>query len=101
MAIAETAELAVLLKLGTTGSFAGATSQLKGVEAAAAGAQGRGVGGLSRGFAAAEVAAGRFGGALGPAKSQLGGLFSGPLGLIGPGAGLFTVAGGVGHGFPE
>lgn len=101
MSIAETAELAVNLRLGTTGSFAGATSQLHGVEQAAAGAQTRGVGVLHRGFGAATTAAGKFGGALGHAKSQLGGLITGPLGLAGLGVGLFSVGGALEQGIEK
>ena len=56
MSIAETATVAVDLKLGTTGSFRGATSELQGIEAAAArGVTGTGL--LSRGFGAVSGAA--------------------------------------------
>jgi hypothetical protein len=92
MSFAETAELAVNLKLGTTGSFRGATSEIQGLEAAAArGTLGTGI--LSRGFGAATGAASRFGGALGHAKSQIGGLITGPLGLAGLGLSLFSIGG--------
>src|SRR5437868_2350902 len=57
--IAETAQLAVNLKLGTSGSFAGATSELGAVERAAASGTAR-TGLLQRGFGTATSAASKF-----------------------------------------
>ncbi len=50
------------------------------------------------GMARVEKTAGRLGGALSHARSSLGSLISGPLGLIGLGAGLFTVGGALAAG---
>src|SRR5947207_15193964 len=82
MALAETAKLAVELNL--SGNFgAGVTraeSQLGGLNKAASGV-GTGTSRLSGALTNAEGAAGRFGGALGHAGSQLKSLAYGPLGL--------------------
>lgn len=48
---------------------------------------------LGRSFGAATTGAQKLGGALGHAKSQIGSVISGPLGLVGLGTGIFGVAG--------
>ena len=90
--IAETAELAVVLKLKDqlTGGLTDAESKLGMLESTA----GRtAVGGLSK----LQTVANGVGGALGHAKSQLAGLVGG-LGLLAGGAGLFSVFGGLEQG---
>lgn len=98
MAIAETAELQVLLSLKDqlSGGLTTANARLKELEAGAASAGGRSGGGLGllgTGMAKVSTGAEKLGGALNHAKGAIGGLVTGPLGVIGLGAGLFGVAG--------
>jgi hypothetical protein len=90
--IAETAELAVVLKLKDqlTGGLTAAESKLGMLESTASRTA---TGGLSR----LQTVANGVGGALGHAKSQLAGLVGG-LGLLAGGAGLFSVFGGLEQG---
>src|SRR5881275_629923 len=92
--LAEVQKLAVELNL--TGNIQSAVPQAErafaGLNQTASRAGGV-TGVLSRGFGAVGKAASGIGSALGHAKSQLVGLLTGPLGLLGLGAGLFSLGG--------
>lgn len=92
--IAETAKLAVDLSLhnGLGPGVATAEGELSSLNRAASGSVGH-TSRLSQGFGVAGRAAGGFGGALSHARGKIGELISGPLGMIGLGAGLFSLAG--------
>lgn len=94
MAIAETAELIAVLKLKDqlSGPAKTATGSVKGLERSAATASGslaKTEGGMSR----LGRSAGGLSTALGRAKKNIGGLLSGPLGLIGLGVGIAGIGG--------
>lgn len=72
-----------------SGKLARVKAEVTGI-GAAGGTMGSKLGGA---FKSVEAGAGRIGGALSHAKGALGGLVSGPLGILGLGASLFTVAG--------
>jgi hypothetical protein len=88
--LAETARLAVNLSLeGNFGSgIRTAETQLAGLNATAAGTTGK----LAGAFGSVKGAALGMGGALAHAGGQIKGLLTGPLGMLGIGAGLFGVA---------
>lgn len=94
MALSETAQLAVLLTLKDqlSSGLAKAEGQLAGFNSAA-GKTGSATTVVSGGMGKIEKAATGVSGALTHFKGAIGGLVSGPLGLIGLGAGLFTFAG--------
>ena len=104
MGLAETAILAVELKLQGGGAF---SAGIKGAEGSLAGlnattkATGGHLSGLVGAAGAAERGALSLGGAFGHAGGQLKGLITGPLGIIGLGAGLLSLGGifkeSVGH----
>ena len=93
--LAQTAELAVVLKLKDelTGGLTAAQSKLTGLEASATAAS---VGGMSR----LQKAAGGVGTALSHASSQIGGLVKNVAMLAG-GAGLFTLGGALEQGISK
>lgn len=99
MGLSETANL--VAKLSLEGNF---VAQTKVAEAslgrlnAATLTAGKSAGAVSSGFRSISGAATGLGGALGHAGSQLKNLVTGPLGLLGLGAGLFTIAGAIEHG---
>jgi len=99
MALAETANLAVNLTLG--GNFNAGLSQaeagLTRFNSTAATHTGR----LGGAFASVGSAAGKMGGALSHAGSQIKGLLSGPLGLLGLGTGVFALGGSLNNGIAK
>ena len=102
MALAETAQLIVNLKLNDqlSGCIARAKGQLGGLNQMASGS-GMAIGRTAGAFGVAGTAAGKFGGALGHAGSQLRNLAFGPLGLIGITGGLLTFGGAISAGISK
>ncbi len=94
MNLAETAVLAVQLKLEDqlSGGVARAESEVAGLNTTVKASSGH-LTNLARAATVAQGGVVKFGGALGHAKSQLVSLATGPLGLVGLGAGLFTLGG--------
>lgn len=97
MGVAETAELAVVLKLRDemSGSLSRASGELDKLDRKVASA-GTSTSGLTGAFRNVEGAAKDVGGALAHAKSQIGGLLTGPLGMLGLAGGLAGFAGFLG-----
>lgn len=94
--IGQTAQMLVELNLG--GNFnAGLTQAEAGLGrfAGTAATSGARTGALSGAFASVGAAAGRFGGAMQHAGSQIKGLLTGPLGIIGVTGGLLTFGGAI------
>jgi hypothetical protein len=86
--LAETAKMAVQLDL--TGNY---QTNLKAAAAETEGFATKASGSVGKAAGAVESAAGKVSGALSHAKQQVGNLLTGPLGILGLGAGLFTLAG--------
>jgi hypothetical protein len=102
MALAETAALAVDLNLH--GNYVAGMTEAEAASArfnTTAATAGTHATTVSTGFARIETAAGKVGGALSHAGSQIKNLVTGPLGLLGLGAGLFSVAGGIERGLTK
>lgn len=87
MSVAETAVLAVELKLNGVTAYTSGMNQVHSANAKAA----AGVGGLTGGLKNAEKGLASFSGRIGHAKGAIGGLLTGPLGVLGLSAGVFSL----------
>src|SRR5882672_12565030 len=91
MGLAETAVLAVELKLNGVTAYSSGLAQVERANAGLA----RGASGVTGALGKVGTGLGSFAGRLGHAKNAIGGLLTGPLGIIGLSAGLFSLGGAI------